>query len=581
MKALVRFVVIPVGLAFLPVLSTPSVAQDGAGLGAGQYGASVVPLGQAAVGQTISRIEVEIGTSSGDAARDEAALRAARAATGALRGRAYRPVLVDTALGFLVSAGTVRAATHRTTYEGARGALGVVVSLDLSPAPLPEAAASVEEPGFPVIHQDDRSTLTFILNTGAGAYSDINAWFGAPELFNEFSPIAGRLPGSEAAWGEAYLEFGLGGATRLTDSDYYLFGAVSGLFGVSRGQDIFTDDDRNFLHPDKGYVGALYANPETGNTAQLSFGRQTWTLNNGFLISMIAGSSNAGERGATYLGPRNTTDFSALATGEFGRTRFSLFYIDPDELEDLESNTAFAGTNLGYQFTDAFTMDASLITIPASDSTYRTPSGAALAREDTTTWGARALWRPVTEDHVWLEGEAYHQTNDAFDMAANAWYGTAGYIWGSLPWSPSISYRYASFSGDDPDTDRFERFDSLMSTGLGNWLQGMSLGKVYRNGNLNSHRIQANVVPREGMNLTFTWHQLRADELNNIGANPALSQLTSRDIGDEYTGTLRWGIDRNRYLQVVASHALPGRALRDIGADEPWSTFQASLYVSF
>ncbi|RDC67456.1 hypothetical protein DLJ49_21085 [Rhodovulum sp. 12E13] len=69
--------------------------------------------------------------------------------------------------------------------------------------------------------------------------------------------------------------------------------------------------------------------------------------------------------------------------------------------------------------------------------------------------------------------------------------------------------------------------------------------------------------------------------MNNLGANPALSRLASRDIGDEYTATLRWGIDRNRYLQVVASHALPGKALRDIGADEPWSTFQASLYVSF
>jgi len=132
-----------------------------------------------------------------------------------------------------------------------------------------------------------------------------------------------------------------------------------------------------------------------------------------------------------------------------------------------------------------------------------------------------------------------------------------------------------------PGTDTFERFDGLMTNGFGNWLQGMAFGKVYRNANLNTHRIQTNVSPREGMNLTVEWHRLRADELNNLGANPALSQLTSRDIGDEYTATLRWGIDRNRFLQGVASRALPGGALRDIGADEPWSTLQASLYVSF
>lgn len=84
-------------------------------------------------------------------------------------------------------------------------------------------------------------------------------------------------------------------------------------------------------------------------------------------------------------------------------------------------------------------MDASFIAIPKSDSTYRTPSGAVLAREGTTTWGLRALYRPTTPDHVWLEGEADTQTNPDYDMHAQAWYGTAGYIARSLPWSPSVS----------------------------------------------------------------------------------------------------------------------------------------------
>ncbi|MEQ9259966.1 MAG: alginate export family protein, partial [Roseovarius sp.] len=313
----------------------------------------------------------------------------------------------------------------------------------------------------------------------------------------------------------------------------------------------------------------------------LSFGRQSWTLNNGFLISMIAGSSNAGERGATYLGPRNNTDFTALATGAFGRSRISLFYIDPDEVERLESNTTFAGINLGWQFSDEFSADLSYITIPESDSTYRTPGGANLPREGTNTYGIHALWRRSAPDHPWVEAEAYHQTNPHFDMSAHAYYGTLGYTWKSFPWSPSVSYRYASFSGDDPNTNTYERFDSLMSAGFGYWLQGMSFGKVYRNANLNTHRIQLNLEPRQGMNLTFDWHRLRADELNNLGANPALATLTSGDIGNEYTATLRWGIDRNRYLQLVASHARPGDALRNVGAAKPWSTLQASLYFSF
>jgi hypothetical protein len=76
----------------------------------------------------------------------------------------------------------------------ARGALSASwCSLDLSPAPPP--APAEEELGFPIIHKDDRSELTFILNAGGGVYSDVNPWFGQPELFNEFNPACGRPSG--------------------------------------------------------------------------------------------------------------------------------------------------------------------------------------------------------------------------------------------------------------------------------------------------------------------------------------------------------------------------------------------------
>jgi hypothetical protein len=128
-----------------------------------------VPIGEAAVAQTISHITAEIGVPSGKEAPDRAALRAARAATSALRRQAFRPLLVDTALRILMRGRTVRAATHRTTYMAARGALGVGVSLDLSPAAEEEdRALDANTLRFPVLYQDDRSKLTFILNAGAG-----------------------------------------------------------------------------------------------------------------------------------------------------------------------------------------------------------------------------------------------------------------------------------------------------------------------------------------------------------------------------------------------------------------------------
>jgi hypothetical protein len=56
-------------------------------------------------------------------------------------------------------------------------------------------------------------------------------------------------------------------------------------------------------------------------------------------------------------------------------------------------------------------------------------------------------------DHVGLEGKAYTQTKPDYDMRVEAWCGTVGYIWDSLPWSPRVSCRHASFSGDDPNTE--------------------------------------------------------------------------------------------------------------------------------
>ena len=85
-------------------------------------------------------------------------------------------------------------------------------------------------------------------------------------------------------------------------------------------------------------------------------------------------------------------------------------------------------------------------------------------------------------------------------------------------------------------------------------------------------------MPGPSLNLTFDWHWLRAPELNNLGSNPVLSRLSSHDIGQEFTGTARWAINRNFYLQTIASVAVPGRALKDVGAKKNWTTLQASLY---
>jgi hypothetical protein len=531
----------------------------------------------------VESVIARLAKSSGSNAQDAAALDAVRRLAGNLPGSRFSMIEMSRLVARMEKAVSVARVSYRLLPAGANL---VRVELLVDAAPKPDAGTARqgvftgELADFPILYKDDRGLFTAIVAGGIGVYSDGNSWFGQPKLFNEFNPLAGRLPGSQATWTEGNLELGGGFATQLGDEPLYAFGALTGMMTWSAGQDIFRDDPRDFEDFEKAYAGLLYADAGTRNRAKLSVGRQTYTLNDGFLVNMVKGSANVGPRGATYLGPRLANDFSVLADGRWGPWSFSAFYIDPNELESLESDSTFLGANLGYAFDDTVALDGTVITIPNSKSTYANPNGLTLERKGLYTLAGHLKWRDLLVEGLFIEGELAHQFHDDYDMSAWAGYGTVGYIAREMPWTPSLTYRYAVFSGDDPNTQIYERFDSLLSTGLGIWLQGISFGKLFSNSNLATHRVQLNVAPVETLNVTFDYHKLTAPELNNLGSNPALSALTSHDIGQEFTLSARWAINRNLYLQGVASYAIPGKALRNIGADEDWSTLQLSLYWS-
>jgi hypothetical protein len=524
----------------------------------------------------IATVVVRVTAPSGDAARDAEALATVEDATAALSGTRFSTIEFAALIRRLEADPAIARVTYRLLPDGANA---VRVAFDVAPSTA-IAKAPEARPAFPVLFKNDRNLVTAIVAGGIGVYSDGNPWFGQPALFIGSSPVAGSLPGARATWTEGSLEVGAGFATGLGDGNFYAFGALTGMFTWTLGQDIFRGDSRSYLATEKAYAGLLYADPATHNRAKLSIGRQTYTLNDGFLVNMVKGSANVGPRGASYLGPRLANDFSVLAEATIGRISGSVFYIDPNELESLESDSHYLGGNLAYAPTEALSLDATILTVPASKTTFATPQGRRVPREGEVTVAGHVLARNVIVDGLFVEGELAHQFHDGEDVSAWAGYGTLGYIAREAGWSPSFSYRYAMFSGDNPDTVTFERFDAPLSTGLGIWLQGISFGKLFSNTNLVTHRVQVNVVPVETLNVTFEWHKLVADQLNNLGATPAIATLQSTDIGNEVTLTGRWAINRKLYLQGVISAAMPGRALTDIGADRTWSTVQLSLYWS-
>lgn len=579
--------VAPARLAIGTVVSATLVALSAAA-GAQGYDVSEVPVAAEAV--RLTGVSVELQDSTGDAPRDDTIRKAVENAVSLGPGTVFNRVLAD---GIVIRARRVegvRNAVWRLESTVNPTGTKLVISLSLTKGPPPSYGLLQSGTGYPTLYRSDRAFLALSVNGGSGFFTDVNPWFRQPATFTRRNPLVqtpalGARTGSSASWTEQYVEYGINGMTQLGDSSFYAYGALSGITPVSIGRDIFRDDTRSTTTIEKGYAGILYVDPQGRYSGTLSAGRQNFTLNDGFLIAQYGSQYNAGPRPGIYLAPRTTHDNSVIGQFRAGPWSLTGFWLDPNEYEPLESNTEVAGANVRYTFTPSTFVGATYLTVPRSDTSYARPGLPAGSREGLNVFAAHARWadRSVLPG-VWLETEVARQSNDNFPMEAWGWYGTLGYLAANLPWTPSVSYRYASLDGDDPQTEKYERFDPLFSGGLNEWLQGITINKVLTNSNRNTHRVRFNVSPQPRLNLTLDLFHHRAKELNNPGGNPALSQLGSYDLGSEVQFVTRWAISRRLYFVGVLSHAMPGEAIKlaaDGGPVKGWTTLQAQFYWNF
>lgn len=582
------------GLALLALLAglanaLPARAQM-AGNATGLGGPGTADIPALAEGATIGAIEVEWRGQGADQAAMEAAVRRA---FGFASGMAFDPIIAEAALGRVRALGGISDVAYRLALDAARRSLTVVLRVTLDAAAPAGPSGLLAEQGiraFPTLWRDERSLVTFIANGGLGVFSEGNPWFGRASTFTRGSPLVLNPPlgagtGARATWGEAYAEYGIGAATRVLDSPFYLYGAVTGLAATTSGRDIFRDDTRSTNELNRAYAGVIYAPAEGDFRVNASFGRQSFTLDDGFLIARFTQRLNAGWLPGVYLSPRTAADQAALVNLRWGNWGFNGFWLEPNNSVDILSRTQLVGGSLRYTFDTHSHAAVNAIYVPMSDTAYAVPNGPSPGgRQGLLTVAARGRWAdPSVLPGVWVEGALAHQSNQNFSMSAWGGYAQAGYIARALPWQPSLSYRYAAFSGDNPATARYERFDTLYSGGLDEWLQGITMGKLLTQSNRAVHRVRLNVSPWEGTNLTLDWYMNRALELNNLGGNPRLAQLSSRDLGQEWQLVLRMPLNERLYVLGVAGLAQPGEAIRSAagGSASNWTTLQAQLFWTF
>ncbi len=438
---------------------------------------------------------------------------------------------------------------------------------------------------FPMIFESKNAELTFILNGGAGLFNEDNAFFGHGAEFTKGNSIATNPAKTGVRfWGEAYIEPGLGGIIKLGKSSIYGYGAVSGLFSGRNTSDIYSNGGSAFADFEKLYVGFIFTKLGKSNmNLSVSYGRQPFQLNDGFLISKYSGSANAGERASVYLNSRTAFQKAGLIKLNARRWSLQAFFLEPEELfKNKQNNISYAGAYAGYNDNKHFDLGIAYINRIAGRGDYYTPDGT-IPKKGLNIINPKVWITNIGGTGLFFKSEYAYQLSSSGDMSANGWYAGLGADFKKLKTHPMLYYRYAFMQGDNPNNKQYTRYDPILTGGLGDWVQGINMRKVVGNGNIITHRVQAKVFPIPSLELSLDYFLLRADTYSNIGAPAFLSKLESKHLGDELTFTSRWFINRHFMMLGIISYAIPGKAIKD-ALPEPvknWLSVQMAIFMFF
>lgn len=479
---------------------------------------------------------------------------------------------------------------------GSDGALIVTVEVSLRADRAEAEARGALLPGragdLPLLYDHNGTYVTTKLELLSMFYANKDAWYGRPDLFLTGNPLVqGGPAGNETSgWAEGFVHAGIYGITPLADN-VSIYGGLSGILSGSAGQELFTDKSRLHFGIEDAYVGIVGGDTSAEGRRlvwNITAGRKRFGIGDGFLIANTA--SNGSERGALQSNPRWAADQLVLGQLRYNSTLFEAFYLDPDELPAVDSRTRLVGLN--FEAKPAPTLDFGATYLKVLDSTYgyfatgpSSPPGVTMGRDGLEVYDLRGRWQPENSG-MFLAGEAALQKNVRFDMRATGLSGEVGYRFPEAAWRPEISYRFARFSGDDPATARFERWDPLLSGGNGEqWVQGINHFKLFQDSNLIAQRLQLRLRPSDKIELVPQLWLFKADSTTNLGGNPALSFLNGTDLAYEVNLTAKWFVSRNLMVQGHIAATFPASDVRTApavsGDLDPWISAMVFVRLAF
>lgn len=403
--------------------------------------------------------------------------------------------------------------------------------------------------------EEGKTKVTFSIDVVASGYASQDPWFGESESF---------LGDETDNWAEFGAEPGL--SLEMPVGEGTLFGEVSGVYTTTAGDDasgltIGLEDTDDF-RVEQAHIGwrseDLFDGIE-GDTFSIAFGRQDYNIGTGLLIN--DGGGDGGERGGWYMGMRKTFSDAlivSLDTDKWLVEGFTLKNRPRRGSTEGEAN----GANFEYTFGESTTLGGTYMQVDPNLENVDTLDVASV----------RIDWHGP--GGVGLSGEYVDESSSQAD--ATGYYGQISYAPQDTRWSPVLSYRYASFDGDDPATEDDELFREIAYgfTDWGSWYQGEITGEyVFGNGNLNSHLVRLKMQPQEELTLNLLYYNFKIDQPASLG-------ITSDDWGDEINFTVDWQVNDNLYVMGVVAALFPGTGAEQwVGGDDDW--VHSMLYVMY
>lgn len=439
---------------------------------------------------------------------------------------------------------------------------------------------------FPILYMDNKSLLTGRFALAEMLYSNNNAWYGKEDAMLQGNPLVDGPAGKGyTGWAEGWASAGIYGITTLsTKSNIFLYGGASVIMSGSAGRELFTDVSRIHTAFDDAYVGffgtKLFQNGDL-LSYNFSVGRQQFTIGNGFLIRTTA--SNGSNRAALQLNPRWASDYLGLATIKLNNLMLQVFQINPDELPIVDSRTVMNGFNTEYGLNLGHKVGFSYIKVTRSDFGYYTPTGDVFRRNGLDVYNFR-YFKNLTQGKpgLLIKTELAHERNSNFKMSAFAGYGEVGWSFAKAKASPIFMYRFAYFSGDDPTTKTFERWDPLLTGGNGeDWILGANHFKLVQNSNLITHKLQASLRVSKKVELVPQYFYFLAANNNNIGGNPGLSYMPQKQYGQEVNVTWKYFHSRKWYWHGNFAQTFPGAGVKEALGSDVKSWFSAMLFFRY